>query len=289
MNTVNRLAFSLGLTMLSCTFLSCKELEQATRTLNNPTLDNVVDIAKRTTKAADALLPITYEEETVFGQAIAVQVVSRFGGLVNDPSLDRYVNLVGRTVANTSDRPGIPYHFAVLNHDSLNAFAAPAGYIFVTRGLLNAAKNEAELAAILGHEIAHVSTKHILKVIQRSKQIAGVTEEGLGLFMKDPSKFKGVVDEAMKKLLDEGLDRDKELEADRLGVVFAARAGYDPTAYKELLTRLRAIKGDDLAFFKSHPNFSARIEAVQETVEQGGLKSNGVLLAERFAKSVKRA
>jgi predicted Zn-dependent protease len=92
----------------------------------------------------------------------------------------------------------------------------------------------------------------------------------------------------MKKLLDEGLDRDKELEADRLGVIFASRAGYDPTAYATLLARLRTIKGDDLAIFKSHPNFSARIEAVQETVEREGLKSNGVLLAERFAKSVRR-
>jgi predicted Zn-dependent protease len=287
-NTANRFAFSFGLMMLSCTLLSCKELEQATRTLNNPTLTTVVDITKRVTKAADALLPITYDEETAIGQAIAVQVVSRYGGLVNDPAHDRYVNLVGRTVADTSDRPGIPYDFAILNHDSLNAFASPAGYVFVTRGLLNAAKNEAELAAVLGHEVAHVSTKHILTIIQRSKQIAGVAEEGLEYLKQNPARFKGLIDEATKKLLDEGLDRDKELEADRLGVVFASRAGYDPTAYEAFLARLRTIKGDDLALFKSHPNFSERIEAVQETVIQRGLKSNGVLLAERFAKSVKR-
>lgn len=288
MNTGNRLLLSLGVVSLGCALLSCKELEQATRGLNDPTLTAITQSVALATRAADALLPISYEEETAIGQAIAVQVVSRYGGLVNNPALTTYVNLVGRTVANTCDRPGIPFRFAVLNHDSLNAFAAPAGYIFVTNGLVNAAKNEAELAAVLGHEIAHVSTKHILSIIQRSKQIAGVTEGGLEYFKQDPSKFKGVIDEALRKLLDEGLDRDKELEADRLGVVFAARAGYDPTAYATLLARMRSIKGDDLALFKSHPNFSERIMVIQGVVTEQGLKSNGVLLAERFTKSTKR-
>lgn len=286
MNTRNRLILSIGLIPLGFALLSCKELEHAARGLNNPTLTAISQSVNLATKAADVLLPITYEEETAIGQAIALQVISRYGEVVNNPALTTYVNLVGRSVANTCDRPGIPYRFAVLNHDSLNAFAAPAGYIFVTKGLVNAAKNEAELAAVLGHEIAHVSTKHILSIIQRSKQIAGVTEGGLEYFKQDPSKFKGVIDEALKKLLDEGLDRDKELEADRLGVVFAARAGYDPTAYAALLARMRTIKGDDLALFKSHPNFSERITVIQELVAQQGLKSNGVLLAERFTKSV---
>jgi hypothetical protein len=107
-------------------------------------------------------------------------------------------------VANTSDRPDIPYRVAILDHESINAFAAPAGYIFVTRGLLRQIKNEAELAAVLGHEIAHVSEKHILDVIQRSKRLAGVTEAGLSYATSNPAAFKGVIDGAVKKLLDEG-------------------------------------------------------------------------------------
>src|SRR5207237_1298908 len=123
--------------------------------------------------------------------------------------------------------------------------AAPAGYIFVTRGLLVQIRNEAELAAVVGHEIAHVSQKHILQVIQRSKRLAGVTEAGLAYAHQNPEAFKGLIDAAVKKLLDEGLDQEKEIEADQLGDVFAARVGYDPAAYDGLLNQLRACKGDD--------------------------------------------
>ncbi|MEK7268460.1 MAG: M48 family metalloprotease, partial [Nitrospirota bacterium] len=230
------------------------------------------------------LLPIGYEEEQSIGQAIALQVIARYGGVSEQGDLTRYVNLVGRTVALTCDRPDIAYHFAVLNHDSINAFAAPAGYVFVTRGLLSQIRNEAELAAVLGHEISHVSQKHILAVIQRSKQVAGVAEAGLAYANQNPEAFKGLIDAAVKKLLDEGLDQDKETQADALGDVFAARVGYDPTAYLALLNRLRALKGDDKAFFKTHPDFSARIKAVQKAIDTQGLKLTGVLVSERFAR-----
>lgn len=231
------------------------------------------------------LLPIGYEEEQTIGQAIALQVVARYGGVYDQPALTRYVNLVGRSVALTCDRADIDYRFAILNHDSINAFAAPAGYIFVTRGLLKTIKNEAELASVLGHEIGHVTQKHILDIIQRSKQIAGVAEAGLAYANKNPDAFKNVIDGAVKKLLDEGLDQSKELESDRLGVIFASRVGYDPAAYGTFLDRLRTLKGDDQAFFKTHPNFSDRLSAVQSTIREQNLKTPDVLLADRFTKS----
>jgi predicted Zn-dependent protease len=263
----------------------CAEMQRAAedvaRKSGNPRLANAIH---GTGSLVSGLLPIGYEEEKSIGEAIALQVVARYGGTVNQPELVRYVNLVGKAVANSSDRPDIAYHVAVLNHDSINAFAAPAGYIFVTRGLLKQIRNEAELAAVLGHEIAHVSEKHILDVIQRSKQISGVSEAGLAYAAANPAMFKNVIDNAVKKLLDEGLDQDKETEADALGDVFASRVGYDPSAYVGLLTRLRELKGDDQAFFKTHPNFSARITAVEEVIRTKGLQSNGVLLPERFTR-----
>lgn len=231
------------------------------------------------------LLPIGYEEEQSIGQAIALQVIARYGGVYDQPNLTRYVNLVGRAVALTCDRADIEYRFAILNHDSINAFAAPAGYIFVTRGLLKTIRNEAELASVLGHEIGHVTQKHILDIIQRSKQIAGVAEAGLAYATNNPDAFKNVIDGAVKKLLDEGLDQGKELESDRLGVIFASRVGYDPTAYGTFLDRLRTLKGDDRAFFKTHPNFSDRLSVVQSTVRDQKLKSTGILLADRFNRS----
>jgi predicted Zn-dependent protease len=229
------------------------------------------------------LLPIGPDEEENIGQAIALQVIARYGGVYDQPDLTRYVNLVGKGVALTCDRANMEYRFAVLNHDSINAFAAPSGYIFVTRGLLKTIQSEAELAAVLGHEIGHVTQKHILDVIQRSKQIAGVAEAGLAYASRNPEAFKNVIDGAVKKLLDEGLDQGKELESDRLGVVFASRVGYDSNAYLTFLNRLRQIKGDDRAFFKTHPNFSNRISVVQNALREQGVKPGGTLLAERFS------
>jgi beta-barrel assembly-enhancing protease len=261
----------------------CARLQQAAETVARSTgNEQVAHMIQGGGTLMRGLLPIGSEEEQSIGAAIALQVVARYGGVVEAPALTRYVNLVGGAVASTCDRPEIPYHFAVLNHDSINAFAAPAGYVFVTKGLLAQIQNEAELAAVLGHEIAHVTQKHILEVIQRNKALSGVAQAGLAYADQDPAAFQGVIDAAVKKLLDEGLDRDKETEADILGTVFAGRVGYDPTAYLALLTRLRELKGDDPAFFKTHPNFSERIEAVQEEKQKRGWKTTGVLVQDRF-------
>lgn len=226
-----------------------------------------------------ATLPIGYDEEAAIGRAMALRVMTRFGGIYDNPAITRYVNLVGRGVALTSDRPYIPYYFGVLNHPSSNAFATPGGYVFITKGLLKRLRNEAELAAVLGHEIAHVSEKHMLKIIQRQKQLAGVKQ-------LMPDTFKGVVDDAVGTLLDKGLDQRKELAADRLGVEFAARVGYEPNAYKGLLTRLRALKGDNHAVFKTHPSFSSRINVVEETIGSLEHQTRGARLAKRFSKRV---
>jgi len=278
------LTLALSLVTLS-TWSGCAEVQQiAEESARRSGDERLAKIIHGSGTLVSGLLPISYEEEQTIGAAIALQVVARYGGVYDQPELTHYVNLVGRAVALTCDRPDIPYHFAVLNSDSINAFAAPAGYVFVTRGLLKQIRNEAELAAVLGHEIAHVSQKHILEVIQRSKRLAGVSEAGLAYAHQNPDVFKNLIDAAAKKLLDEGLDQDKELEGDSLGDVFAARVGYDPTAYVALLNRLRALKGDDKAFFKTHPNFSNRINAVQQVIQTHGWKPTGVLLEDRFAR-----
>lgn len=284
--TVSGIAAMLGgAVLLSMT--GCPEMqrvaEQAARQSGDERLARAI---QGTGHIIAGLLPIGPEEEENIGQAIALQVVARYGGVYDNPEVTRYVNLVGKSVALTCDRANLEYRFAVLNHDSINAFAAPSGYVFVTRGLLKTVHNEAELAAVLGHEIGHVTQKHILDIIQRSKQIAGVAEAGLAYATRNPEAFKNVIDGAVKKLLDEGLDQSKELESDRLGVVFASRVGYDPTAYLTFLNRLRQIKGDDRAFFKTHPNFSDRIGAVQTALRELGAKPGGALLAERFNQRV---
>jgi predicted Zn-dependent protease len=276
-----------GLALLSTGSLTgCPEFQQAAEGAARRSGDQrLANTIRGGGNLISGLLPIGYEEEQSIGQAIALQVIARYGGVYEKPDLTRYVNLVGRSVALTCDRADIEYRFAILNHDSINAFAAPAGYIFVTRGLLKTVRNEAELATVLGHEIGHVTEKHILDIIQRSKQIAGVAETGLAYANKNPDLFKNVIDGAVKKLLDEGLDQNKELESDRLGVIFASRVGYDATAYATFLERLRTLKGDDQAFFKTHPKFSDRLTVVQTTIREQSLKPTGILLADRFSHS----
>ena len=286
-NKTYRTLLAFGLLLLSTAGLTgCAEIqkvaEDAARSTGNERLAKTIHGGGN---LIGGLLPIGYEEEHTIGQAMALQVIARYGGVYDKPDLTRYVNLVGRAVALTCDRADIEYRVAILNHDSINAFAAPAGYIFVTRGLLKTIKNEAELAAVLGHEIGHVTRKHILDVIQRSKQIAGVAEAGLAYANKNPDAFKNVIDGAVKTLLDEGLDQGKELESDRLGVIFASRVGYDPTAYETFLDRLRTLKGDDLTFFKTHPDFSNRLSAVRSTISEQKLKATGTLLADRYSRS----
>lgn len=132
----NNPIWSAALVTLSLMTAGCAEVqrvaEDTARQSGNPRLANVIH---GTGSVVSSLLPIGYEEESSIGQAIALQVVARYGGMVDQPDLVRYVNLVGRAVALTSDRPDIPYRFAILDDNSINAFAAPAGYIFVTRGL----------------------------------------------------------------------------------------------------------------------------------------------------------
>lgn len=281
-----------GLSLMGATVslvAGCAEVQQiaeeTARQSGNPQLATAIH---GTGTVISGLLPIGPEEEQSLGVSIALQVVARSGGIYDQPDLTHYVNLVGRAVAATSDRSNMDYHFAVLNDQSINAFATPGGYVFVTRGLLKQVRNEAELAAVLGHEIGHIAQKHMLAVIQRTKQIAGITEAGLAFANRDPTAYKRLVDNVSTKLLDEGYDQGKELEADRLGVVFASRVGYDPTAYLGLLNRLRGLKGDDRTLFKTHPDFSARINEVQGVIRSKGYSSTGVVLTERFSQAGRR-
>lgn len=219
-----------------------------------------IDIIGKGVKAAQSLQPIQYKEEKALGGAIAVQVFSRFGGSYNDEKLLRYVNLVGNSVAGFSDRPNIPYHFAILNNSQPNAFAAPGGYVFITTGLLRKIKNEAELAGVLGHEIAHITQKHTLKTLQRSRSLQGISDLTLTLMNENPGVFKKIINDMSNILFEHGLDQKLEYEADKIGTEYAYQAGYNPAGLKDFLKTLRGIRGKERSiFFKTHPSPSRRI------------------------------
>jgi beta-barrel assembly-enhancing protease len=115
-------------------------------------------------------LQINEQDEIALGQGITEKIRARYG-VQQDVEATRYVSLVGKVVAAKSSRPRLPYQFIILDSDSVNAFAAPGGYIHITRGALASFKDEAELAGVLGHEIAHITEKHTVKGLQKLRGI----------------------------------------------------------------------------------------------------------------------
>ena len=193
------------------------------------------NVLKQGVGTLQAFQPIGYEEEKAIGGSLAIEVFDKFGGMHTDAQLQKYVTLVGRAVADVSDRPDIDYHFAVLNTNQPNAFATPGGYVFVSVGLLRLLENEAQLAGVLGHEIAHITQKHALKTLQRGKVLSGLSGLTMAAMDKDSGLFDNVINEVSNVLFTRGLDKELEFEADKFGTDFAYRMGYQPAGLKEFL------------------------------------------------------
>jgi predicted Zn-dependent protease len=203
-------------------------------------------------------------QETALGREIAGRLLAAVPPLRQE-ALQNYVNQVGRYVAAQSDRPTLPWTFAVIDSDDINAFAAPGGYIFVTRGLYQVLDNEAELAAVLGHEIAHVNERHQVKLLQKNRVLA-LGQELLTRKVKNESAktLAGTGVEVFAR----ALDKEDEFTCDRLGIIYAARAGYDPYAYIALLDRLGIGSDNDrlALLFKTHPHPADRVAALAEAI-----------------------
>lgn len=247
-----------------------------------------IDLLKKGVGVVQALEPIGEEEEITLGEAVAVEAFSRFGGEYSNPAWTRYINLVGKTVAEVSDRPTLNYHFAILNSQEQNAFAAPGGYIFITVGLLKTLNNEAELAGVLAHEIAHVTQKHMLDAIRRGSLMGSVSELTLTAMKQDPAMFSSVIDEMTDLLFTKGLDKDKEFEADVVGVEYAYRAGYNPQGLEDYLQTLAKEEGHvESKFFTTHPSTTLRISKIDTLLKEYSDIKNLPFLTERFHQYVK--
>ena len=244
------------------------------------------DVLDKTMKTVQSLGPIGYEEERAIGGALAVEAFQRFGKPYRDPQLLRYVTLVGMTVAMHSDRTDIPYHFAILNNSHPNAFALPGGYVFVTVGLLRQLRSEAELAGVLGHEVAHITEKHALKTLQRSQVLHGISQLTMTALDKDPALFDKVIDQLSATLFDRGLDHKLEFEADRLGMEYAYRVGYNPQSLSTSLRRLAQLRHvRHIGLFKTHPDPQQRADRLQRVMrQQYGPQPGGRTLASRFSR-----
>lgn len=198
-------------------------------------------------------------DEIRIGQQIAGNLLGAVP-LVRDEGLQRYVNLVGNWVVAQAGRNELPWRFGVLDTEDVNAFAAPGGYVFITLGLYRQLKNEAELAGVLGHEIAHITQKHHLKVLKKSNLISAAGQAVSRKVKNNDQVVQNVIGNGAE-IMARGLDKEAEFEADRVGAVYAARAGYDPWGLPAVLQGLAAMPRDSRTslLFKTHPQPDERL------------------------------
>ncbi|HKY21418.1 MAG TPA: M48 family metalloprotease [Vicinamibacterales bacterium] len=225
---------------------------------------------------------ITEDEEIKLGADVSEKIRQRFG-VVQDAAVHKYVTLVGTVLTEQTTRPKLPWTFIVLDTDGVNAFAAPGGFVHITRGALGLIKSEAELAGVLGHEIAHVAEKHTVDAIRKGKGVqlgTGETLSNRGLFLD------ALANRTYSMVLENSFDRGDELEADKTGILLVQKATYAGTGLAEFLTRLSERNKDQPqknGLFASHPETQERIGKVKQLA---GAKP-GAVVAARYASTIK--
>jgi predicted Zn-dependent protease len=215
---------------------------------------------------------ISESQEIELGRQVA-EDAARQMGLVEDAALQQYVSRLGLAMARASERPDLPWSFQVVDDPTPNAFAAPGGFIFVTRGLLSMMRNEAELVSVLGHEIGHVTARHSVTMLSRA-QLAQLGL-GIGAILSPTVAQLGDLLGGGMSLLFLRYGRDAERQADDLGFRYMLEQGYDARQMVNVFAALQ--RSGELAghsplpsWLASHPNPEERIERIQQHLAELG-------------------
>ncbi len=216
---------------------------------------------------------ITPEQEYFIGRAVAASLLESYAPLDNQAA-NEYLNTLGQTLAMASDRPETfgGYHFLLLDSDDINAFAAPGGLILITRGMFQLCDTEDALAAVLAHEIGHVTGRHGLRAIKNSRLTSALTilaaesarhlgSEELKQVVED---FESSISDVTNTLVTSGYSRGLEGEADLTAIKIMHTVGYNPTALVDMLTEMKShLKPGGLDFAKTHPDPQDRIDEIK--------------------------
>ena len=229
-------------------------------------------------------LNVTEEQERKIGEDVSARIRQRFG-VVQSAPVHKYVTLVGTVLAKQSERPSLPWTFVVLDSDGVNAFASPGGIIHITRGALGLITSEAELAGVLAHEIGHVAHKHTVNAIKKNKAVQLGTSE----LLSDRGPFLDkLANKAYEMVLENKFDRGDEMDADKVSVSLAQKAGYAPGTLGTFLRRLDERNKDQPAqngLFASHPETKERIDTIRRLA---GAKT-GATVEARYKEHIKYA
>lgn len=241
----------------------------------NVDISKAIDMTFTTIQATEkASRPISEEEEYFVGRAVAARLLQYYP-LYDNPKLIQYLNLIGRTLALHSEKPYTfgGYHLAVLNTNEVNAFACPGGMIFITKGMLQLAQTEDELASIIAHEIAHINHRDGINSIKQARWTEALTligtkaarQYGSEGFIKLLNIFEGSVDDILKTLVVNGYTRTQEFSADEKALSYLTKAGYNPNALVNVLERMKKYSSTG-GIFKTHPKVEDRIDNIKEKI-----------------------
>jgi predicted Zn-dependent protease len=297
-----------ALLLASCSLLialsGCKTLESlgevggavgvATGTM---TEEQAESLGRASKAVAKTFADITPEQEYYIGRAVAATVLHTYKPYRNKAA-NRYLNLLGQTLASASDKPETfgGYHFLVLDSDEINAFAAPGGFIFISRGMLRLCKNEDDLASVLAHEIGHVQNEHGLKAIKSSRLTSALTilaAEGAKSFggkelAELTEAFEGSISDITSTMMNSGYARSAEREADESAIVIVKRVGYNPNGLVEMLTEMKKrLKPGGHDFAQTHPDPNDRIKDIEEILGRYTTVSVPAVRRERFERNLK--
>jgi predicted Zn-dependent protease len=255
-------------------------------------------VAKTTSKALrKGFADLTPQEEYFIGRAVAARVLGIYRPVEN-PAATRYLNAIGLTLAQASPMPETygGWHFILLDSDEVNAFAAPGGFIFVTRGLYQSCRTEEQLATVLAHEVGHVTLRHGLAAVKTSRlteAFAIIGTEAVKEFTganlaKITEAFAGTVDDIIDRMVSLGYSRWQEYAADAEAGRIAFRAGYNPAGLPEFLATLqeKSAKAEKRGFFSTHPPAADRLEKVEALLAEEKLAgATDPLRTARFSKT----
>jgi beta-barrel assembly-enhancing protease len=266
------------ITILMTTIQGCEVVSSAAKVgaaAGVITTQQAAGIAKTAAAVEKTQEEITPSQEYYIGRTVGAVITNKYKVYQNDRAT-QYINEMGQTIAMFSDLPETfgGYHFLILDSDEINAFAAPGGLIFISRGLLRCCKNEDAAAAVLAHEIGHVEHRHGLNAIKKSRITTAVTtgllEAGKSLTNSQVAElttvFEGSIQDITSTLINSGYSRAFEKQADRGAVEILKRAGYNPRGLIDMLRTMEThLKPGGMDFAKTHPAPEIRIAAITES------------------------
>lgn len=283
MRNLHRLLLLLPLLSALLALSACKTMDAlskvgasvgvATGRLTPQQAESIKKAGKAVGKTFDSITP---EQEYYIGRTVAAVIINRYKPYQNDAA-NMYLNLLGQTLAQASDKPETfgGYHFLIIDTDEVNAFAAPGGLILVSRGMLKCCPSEDAVAAVLAHEIGHVQNQHGLQAIKKGRITSALTilaaESAKSLGGKNLAQltkaFEGSVNDITSTLINNGYSRGFERKADRAAVDILQRTGYDPHGLVDMLEQMKKhLKPGGLDFAKTHPPPDSRIADIKKWI-----------------------